>query len=127
MARADGKVAREYIEELMSQPISRVKEQKLLDELKIPFEQQEGLTYNEIFWRKLLQKALNGDMKAMTEIIDRRYGKAPQHILTETRTLTYVKFLDDIEKIEAQELEVVSVDVDRGPPKELTIEDLGLI
>lgn len=123
------KSARDFLEELMALPLPQGTNPEILDSLNIPQEQREGLTINEVFWTRLINKALGGDMKAINEVLDRRYGKAPQHILNENRNLTYVTFLESIEKeeIEAQGKQVGSKDVDRGSPKELTLEDLGLI
>ena len=126
------KAAREYLEELMAQVIDPEAGHYLLDSLNIPEERREGITYDEALWTRLLHKALGGDMKAITEVLDRRYGKSPQHIVQENHNMNYVGWLESLDndqnnQIEPQVIEIGSKDVVRGLSKELTLEDLGLI
>lgn len=124
------KAAKEFLEELMAQTISSDGDNFFLDSLDIPEDKREGMTYDQIFWTRLVHKAIGGDMKAIQEVLDRRYGKAPQHILNENHNMTYVKFLDAIEEAEVvgpQVKEIEPSDVVRGSSKDQSLKDLGLI
>jgi len=125
-----GKAGREFLEELMSQQVNLDGDTEFLEDLNIPEENREGLTYNEVLWTRLLHKALGGDMKAIQEVLDRRFGKAQQHILNENLNYNYTDLLKDIreadEKIKVpQVIELDSPNVDRGSSENAILEDLG--
>lgn len=114
--------ARELLEDLMSKNVPEHAKFACLDDLDLTEEQREDLTYDDVFWIQLVQKSLNGDMKATQEILDRRFGKAPQHILQDIRTFTYTDFLSSIQEEEAQELPSIPTTIGIRPQ----VPDSGL-
>ncbi len=126
--------ARELLEDLMSQPLPLDADYACLEEMELSVEQRRSLTYDDVFWVQLLQKSLHGDMKATQEILDRRYGKAPQHVVQEVHQFSYADFLD---KIEVEETEFVEADIlpqitdsnspeDGGSSGDDLLDDLGI-
>lgn len=106
MASSKRKAAQELLEDLMSKPLPDHASYSCLDELDITPAQRRDLTYDDVFWVQLIQKSLHGDMKAIQEILDRRFGKAPQHITQDVRTYSYADFLDTIEVDESKTIDV---------------------
>lgn len=92
------KAIKEILEDLMATKVGRNAEFNCLEDMELTALQRENLTFDEVFAMNLLNKALHGDMKASTEIMDRRYGKAQQHIIQEIKSVTYHDFLDNLHK-----------------------------
>jgi len=139
MATEKSKAAKESIESMLSQKVANPEDFPFLAELSLSPEQMAKLTNDDIFWAQLVHKALKGDIKATQEILDRRYGKAPQHITQDIRTFTYTDFINEINEREAQELQSdpVVIDLpqietqeltgDGGSPDNSLLDDLGLL
>jgi hypothetical protein len=124
--------ARELLEDLMSKQLPSYAMYNCLDELELSVEQRKNLTYDDVFWIQLLQKSLHGDMKATQEILDRRYGKAPQHILQEVHSYSYADFLDKIEVDETvidipPQITESQSPADGGSSGDELLDDLGLL
>ena len=98
--------ARELLENLMSQKLPPNADYGCLDQFELSDEKKKDLTYDDVFWIQLVNKALNGDMKASQEIMDRRFGKAPQYIEQTNVTLSYTDFLSGIAEEEAKTIEM---------------------
>lgn len=92
---ADPDLKQKLIEHL-SQPIDKYGEYPCLDDANLTPAERDKLTNMDIMVRTLIQKAGRGDLKTITEIIDRIWGKAQQHITAEVQHTTYVDFLGEI-------------------------------
>ena len=132
------KAARDLLESIFSQQLPKNADFGCIQDLDLTEEQRAELTYDDVFWIQLVQKSLHGDMKATQEILDRRYGKAPQHILQENRNYNYTDFLEQIaeEEHELQPPEIVinmpqiqknTPPDDGGSSGDSILEDLGLL
>lgn len=128
------KAAREALEATLAEHLPKDASFACIDNLSL--EERGKLTYDDVFWMQLRDKALNGDMKAMQEVLDRRFGKSPQHIFQETRNITYVDFLSSIERQEARDLQITTTmpqvidsdsSEDRGTSGDDLLDDLGLL
>ncbi|MEE9528826.1 MAG: hypothetical protein V3V88_02105 [Dehalococcoidia bacterium] len=123
------KVIKEILEEQMAKPIGPYADFGCLDDTQLTDQQKAALTGDEVFAMNLINRSLNGDMKATTEILDRRYGKASQHIVQEVKMVTYHDFLDNLVEEEQEDLSQITIDVtpvDGGSAEVDLMNDLGL-
>lgn len=104
------KAPKEALDKVLSLKVPAIEDYPFLLEMDLPPEVIRGLTLDEVFWLQLVHRSLHGDMKAMQEVLDRRYGKAQQHIVQENHNYTYTDFLDKIAAEERQMLEVHDVE-----------------
>lgn len=78
-----------------------------------------GMTNAEVMAFRLVQKAANGEDKAITEILDRILGKPKQSVESVGVKMNYRDFLEMLEKDEAAqqqvEFETSVIDVDSHP------------
>ncbi len=107
--QSKAKAARDMLNELFSQKAPEDMDFPFKDEIQLTSKQKENLTLDDVFWIQLAFKALKGDMKAIQEVLDRRFGKAPQHILQENHNYNYTNFLEEIAK-EEQHLQIATSD-----------------
>jgi len=111
---------------VLEQSIPELADYSVLDGLN--YEQRKTLTKLDVFYMRLVEKALHGDMKAIQEILDRVYGKAPQTIHQKTENHSYVHYLEDIR---AEELKnptpplIMDAEIKEKTDDEFR-EDLGL-
>jgi len=125
------KAIKQILEDLMGGKIGKFASFPCLEDTELSAREKADLTYDEVFAMNLINKSLNGDMKASTEIMDRRYGKAQQHIIQETTNVTYHTFLDSLVEQQAKPdaLPQVTIDVtpvDGGSTEVDIMKDLGL-
>lgn len=131
------KAIKEILEDLMALKVGRNADFACLEEMELTPFQRENLTFDEVFAMNLLNKALHGDMKATTEIMDRRYGKSQQHIISEVKVVSYHDFLGNLHEEDendnildsAQNLPQIMTDitpVDGGSAEVDLMNDLGL-
>lgn len=83
---------------VLGQPVSEFADYSCLDNM--PMEERAKLTKLDVFYMRLVEKALHGDMKAMQEIIDRLHGKAPQTVHNVNENHNYVHYLQEIQDAE---------------------------
>lgn len=88
------KVISELLEKELSSRVASHEDYPILDNLSL--EEREGLTKWDVFIKGLVAKALRGEGKAQTELLDRLFGKAPQHITSEVNIKNYHTFLSDL-------------------------------
>jgi hypothetical protein len=103
---------------------------------------RENLTMGDLFIKQLVRKAICGDNKASTEILDRIYGKSPQHITQNVNVTSYQNFLEDLALLPDAEFTVMEdEEEDEIKPEEPTelpsddgassdaklLEDFGLL
>lgn len=121
MPRKDNREIRELLEEALT---CEAQNPELYSHLLVSLGASEGSrpTYAQLLVAQLVQKAiLDGDMKAIQEILDRLLGKSVQH--TEVKTqMTYADFLLTlVDEREKRELGIIDVTpepaIETDPPK----------
>lgn len=127
---------KQILEDLMASKVGRNAEYACLEDIELSPQQRSELTFDEVFAMNLINRALNGDMKASTEIMDRRYGKAQQHIVQEIKAVTYHTFLEDLAQKEQngnistdETFPQITIDitpVDGGSAEADLMSDLGI-
>lgn len=99
---AKKRTPQESLEKLLKLKVPELTQYPFLMEMNLPDEITKDLTLDDVFWLQLVHKSLYGDSKAMQEVLDRRFGKAQQHIVQENHNFTYLDFLDKIAEEERQ-------------------------
>lgn len=80
------------------------------------------LTKGDLFIKVLMNKALTGDSKSIQEILDRLYGKAPQHITQDVNVNSYTNFLEELALLPDAEFEAVEETTTLPPPPPEEVE-----
>lgn len=138
------KAIRELLLAELDQPLDPDVDYPFLDD--VPQAERDLLTKGGLFVKVLLGKALRGDSKSIQEVLDRMYGKAPQHITQDVSVKSYTGFLEglaalpdaEFTQVEDEEEEVVQlpilpsstpVDIFEGveiPEEDTPFKDFGL-
>lgn len=109
MPRKDNHEIRELLEEALT---SEAQNPELYAHLLVSLGVREGSrpTYAQLLVAQLIQKAIiDGDMKAIQEILDRLLGKSVQHTEVKTQT-TYADFLLTlVDEREKRELGIIDI------------------
>jgi hypothetical protein len=104
------KTPKDALEKVLSLNVPAAEDYPFLMEMELPAGVLNNLTLDDVFWLKLVHRSLHGDMKAMQEVLDRRYGKAQQHIVQEVHNYTYSDFLTEIAASDPSLIEVHDVE-----------------
>lgn len=107
------KPIKELLEKELSLRIDPEGDYPALDNELLTQEERASLTKWDIFVKQLVGKAMRGDAKAQQEVLDRLYGKAPQHITQDVNVNSYTHFLEGLARLE--EPEIVEVEVQSLP------------
>ena len=129
------KEIKQLLEDLMALKIGKKTDFACLEDVNLTEHEKSNLTFDEVFALNLINSALNGNMKATTEIMDRRYGKAQQNIVAEVKTTSYHNYLvemyeEDRKEQDSQSLSqgAISVSfVEEGSVEDDLLSDLGLL
>jgi len=125
------KEIKQLLEDLMSLKIGKKTDFACLEDIELTEQEKANLTFDEVFALNLINSALNGNMKATTEIMDRRYGKAQQNIVAEVKTTSYHNYLVEMYKEDQEEdlsQGAISVSfVEEGSVEDDLLSDLGLL
>ena len=92
------------LEKELSEHISPHDSYAVLDNSDLTSSQREALTKGEVLIKQIVAKGMHGDNKAITEILDRLYGKAPQHITQDHNIKSYHNFLEDLASLPDAEI-----------------------
>jgi len=105
-----GKAAKEILEVLMAKKVPIGVDFPCLDGLRLTPKERMALTYEDVFWHAALSRACHGDLKAISEVMDRRFGKSPQHIVNENHNYSYVNFLEECAKQDKEETTLIDIE-----------------
>jgi hypothetical protein len=99
MSRADDIKA--LLESELSELIDPNGDYPILDDM--PMSQRGNITKGQLLIKQIISKAMRGDQKTIQEVLDRVYGKTPQHIKQEIDVRSYTGFLESLAEIEDAE------------------------
>lgn len=68
------------------------------DDTYIADPKYEGLTKAEVMWMRVAQQAADGNLKAVSIILDRILGKPKQSIESTSMSMSYTEFLEQLAK-----------------------------
>ena len=111
------KAIRDLLVSELDQPLDPNADYPFLDDM--PQAERDSLTKGSLFVKVLLGKALRGDNKSIGEVLDRMYGKAPQHITQDVSVQSYTGFLEGLAELpDAEFTQVDAIDRTRIPVQE---------
>ena len=97
---------RELLEVELGKLIDPNGDYPILDDEAVPMAARAGITKGELLIKQIISKAIRGDQKTIAEVLDRIYGKTPQHITQEVDVRNYTGFLTHLATLDDAEFTV---------------------
>ena len=113
---------KELLEAELNELIDPQGDYPVLDDEGISMKDRTGLTKRDVLMKQIIAKGMRGDTKTMQEILDRIYGKSPQHITQDVNVQSYTGFLQQL--ADMPDAEFVEIPPPRLPePTKISRED----
>ena len=96
---SDKKKIKDLLERELGSLVSQTDDYGVLD--NIPMDERVKMSKWDLVVKQLVNKAINGDNKAMQEILDRMFGKPPLEIKQDVNVTNYTTFLENLGRLRA--------------------------